>query len=239
MKIATNLICLALIFLGISAFYSNCAPVHSTSGSSASNINTAEILQNLQTSSLKILNNKCASCHNDNTTDSNLKDILDVDYLKSSGFIEVGSPQTSAAYLSIVDRVMPKSGAEVTPEELATLRDWIAALGGKFNTTIGAGDPPPANNPNIRGTFSQVNTILQQRCLNCHSGQRQPNLNLAYAQLINEVTAEGERLVVAGDVSNSRLYQVVLTNAMPQGNPLNNTQKEIIRTWIAAGAAND
>ncbi len=233
-----------IYFIGLAAvvsiFYSNCSPTHNA-GSGASNINTAAILQSLQTNSLQILTDKCLSCHNDNTTNSTLKDILDVSYLQSSGFIDPGSPQTSPLYMSIVDQIMPQNGTPLSAEDTAVLRDWIAALGGNFNTFIGAvdGGGNTGGGNNIQGTFVQVNQILQQRCVNCHGGQQPPNLNLAYAQLLNEMTPGNLRVVVASDASNSRLYQSVVTNSMPQGNPLTNTQKEIIRTWIAAGARND
>ncbi|OQW47276.1 MAG: hypothetical protein A4S09_15900 [Proteobacteria bacterium SG_bin7] len=225
----------------VSVFYSNCSPTHN-SGNGSSNINTAAILQSLQTNSLKILTDKCSSCHNDATVNSTLKDILDVNYLESSGFIDPGSPQTSPLYMSIVDQIMPKNGTPLSAEDIAILRDWIAALGGNFNTFIGAvdgGNTGGGSGNNVQGTFTQVNQILQQRCVNCHGGQQKPNLNLVYAQLIVETTAANLRVITPGDVSNSRLYQSVVTNSMPQGNALTNTQKEIIRTWIAAGARND
>lgn len=223
----------------ISILYSNCTPIHHV-GTGSSNINTAAILENLQSNSLKILTDKCSSCHNGNTTNSTLKDILDVSYLQSSGFIDSGSPQTSPLYMSVVDQIMPENGAPLSAEDIAVLRDWIAALGGNFDTFIGAVDGGNNNTgPAIQGTFTQVNQILQQRCVNCHGGQQKPNLNLAYAQLVAETTEATLRIITPSDVSNSRLYQVVVTNVMPQGNPLTNTQKEIIRTWIAAGAKND
>lgn len=231
---------LAATTIMVSIFYSNCSPKHSL-GTGSSNINTAAILQSLQTSSLKILTDRCLSCHNENTTNSNLKNILDVSYLESAGFIDPGSPQTSPLYMSIVDQIMPQNGTPLSAEDSAVLRDWIAALGGNFNTFIGAvdGGGNTGGGNNIQGTFTQVNQILQQRCVNCHGGQTDPNLNLAYAQLVIETTMGNLRVVVPGDVSNSRLYQSVVTNSMPQGSPLTNTQKEIIRTWIAAGARND
>jgi uncharacterized membrane protein len=135
---------------------------------------------------------------------------------------------------------MPKTGTAVTPDEIEILRDWIAALGGNFDTFIGGVDGGTNPGPVIQGTFTQVNTIIGQRCLNCHGAGRKPNLNQAYAQLILETNAAGLRIITPADASNSRLYQVVVTNLMPQGgNPLTNTQKEIIRSWIAAGAKND
>ncbi len=238
MKLAFKISLVTIVLLGITTFYSNCTPQHMV-GAPLSSINTAEILQSLQNQSTTILSQRCASCHNDNSTNSSLKDILDTQYLITAGYIDPGSPQTSLLYMNVVDKIMPQGGPELSVEDIAVLRDWIAALGGNFDTFIGAVDGPTTGNTNVIGTFLQVNAILQQRCVACHNGQRRPNLNLPYAQLIAETTAAGLPLISPGEQSNSRLYLSVANNSMPQGSPLTNTQKEIIRTWVAAGARND
>ncbi len=231
---------LFLTFILIVTSYSNCASKHSETNI-PSQFDAEATLRILQSQSLTILEKKCASCHTANFQDSNLKSILDLDYLRQNGYIEIGSPQESLIYLRVIDGFMPpQTNPQLTQEEIAVLRDWISALGGNFNTIIGGVDDSPMPTPGAPGRFSQVAQIIQQRCANCHGGQTDPNLTLPHAQLINETTRDGSRVVVPRDVGMSRLYQSVVANSMPRGQaPLSNAQKEIIRSWIAAGAMND
>ncbi len=220
--------------------YSNCSPKHEQ-GEALSSFNAAEALNSLQSRSLEVLQAKCATCHVANYALSDLKNVLDVTYLSDSGFINPGSPQTSPLYLSLIDGTEPPIGSpDITDNDIAILRDWIAALGGNFNTLIGSTDGQTGGVPGVAGTYSQVNAILAQRCNSCHSGQRPPTLNVSYAQLIGATTRDGARVVTPSNINLSRLYQSVVANAMPQGgNPLTTQQKETIRSWIAAGAMNN
>lgn len=224
---------LSLLFLP----YSNCSPLHERSLNSTA-FDTGAILQSLQTKSLQILNLKCASCHNNTVTDNAFTNANDISFMISNDYIDAGVPQTSRLYLKLIDG-HNSINPNITSEELAVLRDWIAALGGNFNTVIGGIETPTTSAPGAPGTFLQVQSILQQRCVNCHNGQRKPNLSLSYAQLLTETTSAGLRIITPALVGDSRLYGSVVTNSMPTGNPLSNEQKELIRSWIAAGAPNN
>ena len=219
--------------------YSNCSPRHEE-GQSQSSFNPVEVLSSLQARSTDILRAKCATCHVADYASSNLKNVLDITYLSDFGFIDPGSPQTSPLYLSLIDGSMPPVGSPtITDNDLATIRDWIAALGGNFDTLIGATDVQTGGVPGVAGTYSQVNAIIGQRCNGCHSGQFPPTLNVSYAQLLVAVAPDGTRVVTPRNLVASRLYGSVLNNAMPRGQPLSSQQKETIRSWIAAGARND
>lgn len=101
-------------------------------------------------------------------------------------------------------------------------------------------DLAPAIEPeNIDYAFLS-SAILKNKCAGCHQpGEKSPYLN-SYANLMAAVNDDGDPVVTAGDIANSRLYQTVLTNEMPAGGatPLNDTEKNYIKTWIENGAIN-
>lgn len=242
LKKALRLSLQAFIFLLVVS-YSNCSPKHQEGQPLSSlNFNAAEVLASLQSQALSVLSSKCASCHVTDYPLSNLDNIMDVTYLTDFGFINPGSPQTSPMYLTLIDKTYhAPDSLSITDNDLAILRDWIAALGGDFNTLIGATEGQTGGVPGAPGTYSQVNTILSQRCFGCHSGGVNiPTLAVGYAQLLTATNRNGQRVVTPGNAADSRLFQVVVTNIMPRaGNPLTSQQKEVIRSWIAAGAPNN
>lgn len=222
----------------------NCSSVHEGSQEQqASSFDSEALLAELTEKSTVILNAKCVSCHNASSTDSELKNVLDIDVLTQGGFIVVGSPQSSPLYLSVVDDIMPSDNIEkLTAGEKETLRDWISALGGNFDTIIGGGDIDTGGaDQGPPGTYTQVRAILNARCVNCHGGGGSPpNLTGSYAQLMAGMTRNGLPVVVARDPGRSRLYASVAGDSMPQNqNPLTAEQKRQIRTWISAGAPNN
>lgn len=99
-------------------------------------------------------------------------------------------------------------------------------------------DLSPAIEPeNIDYTFL-ASAILKNKCAGCHQpGEKSPYLN-TYANLMAAVNDSGDPVVTPGDIANSRLYQTVLANEMPAGGatPLNDTEKNYIKTWIENGA---
>lgn len=101
-------------------------------------------------------------------------------------------------------------------------------------------DLAPAVEPeNIDYAFL-ASAILKNKCAGCHQpGERSPYLN-TYANLMAGVNDNGDPVVTPGDIVNSRLYQTVLTDEMPAGGatPLNDTEKNYIKTWIENGAIN-
>jgi mono/diheme cytochrome c family protein len=203
--------------------------------SSASNINTAAILESLRLQKTQILSTHCVSCHNQDATDNQLKDILNTDFLDANNFINLGSPQTSPLYLDVVDGIEPPGGGTLSQGEIAILRDWIAAEGGNFNTYIG-GSPVDPGTGGSNTPFTPVRTVLRQNCTSCHSSAgRLPNLDVD-GPTLRATVYNGSRLVVVGDPNGSLLYQAFAR--MPDGQPLgtNSAQAGAIRTWIANGA---
>lgn len=83
---------------------------------------------------------------------------------------------------------------------------------------------------------SDIRTLLKNRCVKCH-GPLQPHgqLNLSVPAGIVR-GGEGGAVIVPGQPQNSRLWQLVERNEMPEGAPLPADEKETLKRWIAAGA---
>ncbi len=139
----------------LSGLLSGCKSEHSgeelkstTSAAQSLTEQQAAQLARHQQEALEVFQQKCASCHNAATTNSRLKDIMDVNYLTSSplGFIRRGVPSTSSIYLVIVDgdvvtdsvaRHRLQAKIEIDYDKVTAIRDWISELGGLFNLSQG------------------------------------------------------------------------------------------------------
>lgn len=94
----------------------------------------------------------------------------------------------------------------------------------------------------IQPTLShQVYAILQQNCFGCHGAARTSELDLRTAE---GVLAGGEngKVIVPGNAQTSRLFRFITHQeapTMPPGKKLSDTDIEILRRWIAAGAPFD
>ncbi|MGE5109195.1 MAG: urate hydroxylase PuuD [Sphingobacteriales bacterium] len=94
----------------------------------------------------------------------------------------------------------------------------------------------PAKNPNeCKGevSFAEVNTIIQQRCVACHSSRPTDD--------IYKVAPNGVMYDTPDDIVKKKdliMQRVVITKTMPQNNKTNITEEErnIIRCWIEQGA---
>lgn len=96
---------------------------------------------------------------------------------------------------------------------------------------------PTVEPENVDYTFL-AGAIFKNKCAGCHQpGEVSPYLN-SYANIMAAVNDDGDPVVTPGDIANSRLYQSVLSNAMPAGgaSPLNTTEKNYIKKWIEDGA---
>lgn len=87
---------------------------------------------------------------------------------------------------------------------------------------------------NTKIEFSEVNAIVQQRCVSCHSSK--PTDDIYKAPPNGVVYDTPDDIVRKKDLIMQR---VVVTKTMPQNNKTNITQKErdIIRCWIEQGAS--
>ena len=139
-------------------------------------------------------------------------------------------------------------------------RKWILATAVTFalasctagdGTGLDAGGRPLPPGPPPNGDFQQIqDTIFGPICSGCHQGANAPQgLRLdagnSYALLVNVASAEVPALmrVKPGDPDASYIVQKIQGNAavgarMPANGPpyLSQTQIDLVRGWIAAGA---
>ncbi len=82
-------------------------------------------------------------------------------------------------------------------------------------------------------SFGEVNTIIQQRCISCHSSKPTDDV---YTAAPNGIMYDTPLDIVK--LKEKIMQRVVVTKTMPQNNKTNMTQKErdLIRCWIDQGA---
>jgi uncharacterized membrane protein len=82
-------------------------------------------------------------------------------------------------------------------------------------------------------SFAEVNAIIQQRCISCHSAKPTDNV---YTAAPNGVMYDTPLDIVK--LKDKIMQRVVITKTMPQNNKTNITQKErdMIGCWINQGA---
>ena len=102
----------------------------------------------------------------------------------------------------------------------------LTYCGSKDDSSSSTSPTSPAVATTADVTFTQVNTVLQDRCKICH------DTFVAYEGVVEYVSA--------GEADASKLYTMVLSDQMPQsGAPLSAAQKEMIKNWINEGAKDD
>lgn len=84
--------------------------------------------------------------------------------------------------------------------------------------------------------FSQVNAIVQQRCVSCHAANPTDDV---FKVAPNGLKFDSPETVM--HMKDKIMQRVVLTKTMPQNNKTNMTQeeREIIRCWIEQGAGTE
>ena len=95
----------------------------------------------------------------------------------------------------------------------------------------------PSANPNACNntiSFVEVNTIIQKRCVSCHSSKPIDDVNIIAPNGVKYDTPND--IIIKKDLI---LQRVVLTKTMPQNNKTNMTEEErnTIRCWIEQGAS--
>ncbi|MGH2553367.1 MAG: urate hydroxylase PuuD [Chitinophagaceae bacterium] len=83
-------------------------------------------------------------------------------------------------------------------------------------------------------SFAEVNVIIQQRCVQCHSSKPTDN---TYTAAPNGTKYDTPQEIVAK--KDLIMQRAVITKTMPQNNKTNMTpeEREVIRCWIEQGAA--
>ncbi|MGV2336885.1 MAG UNVERIFIED_CONTAM: hypothetical protein LVR18_23270 [Planctomycetaceae bacterium] len=93
-----------------------------------------------------------------------------------------------------------------------------------------------AAGPEVPDFNRDIRPLLRDHCVKCHGPlQQQGKLNLSLPAPIAR-GGEGGAVIVPGHPENSRLWQLVERDEMPEGKPLSADEKDLLRRWIVAGA---
>ena len=94
--------------------------------------------------------------------------------------------------------------------------------------------PQPSNTKCREVSFAEVNNIIQQRCIQCHSSKPTDNV---YTAAPNGVKYNTPQDIVAK--KDLIMQRVVITKTMPQNNKTNMTpeERDLIRCWLEQGAS--
>lgn len=124
------------------------------------------------------------------------------------------------------DMMPPDSINQLTQDQLNTIGQWLQA--GAPNNSCESGCDTSAI------TYSAtIFPIIQQRCLNCHSGANpQGGLNFGSWAELNAVATSG---ALAGAIQ----HQPTFTAMPPSGPMLNDCRISQMLTWIQTGAPNN
>lgn len=182
--------------------------------------------------------------------------------------VHVGQPDTSELVTVIESGDMPRGPQKVTPEELAQLRQWIAAgavcaeqdrttelaaLAGERGMAVAAAPPatpPPAaplpgSGDGLVSFSRQIAPVLVENCAGCHIDGRQVRggLNLGTFALLGRGGDSGT-LFTGGAGQDSLLVKKLRGTAggmqMPAGRPaLPSATIELIARWIDEGGRFD
>jgi uncharacterized membrane protein len=93
--------------------------------------------------------------------------------------------------------------------------------------------PQPSNHKCTTISYAEVNAIVQQRCVQCHSSKPTDNV---YTAPPNGVKYDTPQEIFAK--KDLIMQRVVITKTMPQNNKTNMTpeERDVIRCWIEQGA---
>jgi hypothetical protein len=100
------------------------------------------------------------------------------------------------------------------------------------------GEPPRRDTAEARHFDAAIAPLLSRRCLECHNASdAKGGLDLS-AEAAALAGGENGEVIVAGKPDESLLWQYVDTDEMPKDRPsLSAEEKELLRQWIADGAA--
>jgi Planctomycete cytochrome C len=215
-----------------------------------------------------ILVARCLNCHGEENPRGSLRldTFAGITRGGASGRLVVpGNPGASLLVQRISatgDRRMPKQGEALTPNEIKSISGWIAA-GAKFGgdpalpieQAIEKGDSPKKDEPVVINKPSGNETVsftkdiapfMVNLCLGCHRtngpGFRQTGFSIETFEKLMK-GGRGGRVVVAGNLAGSRLWQLAGEQdpiKMPPGQSLiTRSNHRNLKTWIEEGAKFD
>lgn len=118
--------------------------------------------------------------------------------------------------------------------ERGQLSVWVLPASVILLLAVAYGTAPKLNNAKCDDvSFAAINSIIQQRCITCHSSKP---TDAVYTSAPNGVKYDTPQEIV--NKKDLILQRVVLTKTMPQNNKTNMTleERELIRCWLEKGA---
>jgi len=119
--------------------------------------------------------------------------------------------------------------------EQGRLSIWIMPASVILLLAVAYVTAPQQSNTKCRDVgFTEVNNIIQQRCVQCHSSRPTDNV---YTTAPNGVKYDTPQEILAK--KDLIMQRVVITKTMPQNNKTNMTpeERDAIRCWLEAGAS--
>ena len=138
-------------------------------------------------------------------------------------------------------------GSRHRPRSLAWAVATTGAIFVGLGSTSSAVSPAIAGDIEINPSFAgEVLPIFEQRCAECHGGQDE-NGEIRTEASLNLLSYEGVMagsefgsVIEPGDAEGSYLLELIVEGDMPEeGDPVPAEEIDIIRAWIAAGAADN
>lgn len=185
---------------------------------------------------LPILQTRCLTCHGEPPVQAQLDLRTAAGILrggKSGPAVVPGSADQSLLLGKVVSGTMPPVGEKLSDGEIGAIRKWIDD-GASFERA----------SHELLVTEREVLPIFQMRCVTCHGKRRQEaGLDLRTPASRMKGGKSGPALV-PGKPEESLLFQRVASGEMPppdmlfenQVRPPRQSEVEILRKWIAAGA---
>lgn len=172
---------------------------------------TTSVSTEALTEPTKIMQVRCASCHNANKGEGNFANANDLSGMIASGLVVPGNPDESRLYVVMKTAFMPPN-LHLGEEEVEAIRNWIAHM------------DPYASDPKYK--FDQLEAdVLKPACISCHGATSTIPL-VTYDDVL--------KYVVIGNHNYSLLYETVRAGA--GGHAINGDQRKVIREWINRGA---
>jgi uncharacterized membrane protein len=213
--------------------YQNCSnsmkPMDLDGSSTASN-SSSYTADELNTKSMTLLQNKCASCHSAGVALGGIDYITDLGSLEYYRLVIPGQAVLSPLY-SVLSNSVDHSSI-LSQNESQIIFNWIET--GLLNQTGGVA--PPSITPLTPTYASLASKVFVPNCTRCHNATtRSGGVDLSTYNAVKAYTN-----TTSPDMSQIYISVTTKANLMPVGGaPLTTEQKKALRDWIADGAQNN